>query len=260
LLSPAPPSTTVSSSLTAEYPYDYNVIGAPGGSYSGNNKSYSGTYYPGTFTVTNSVNDSAVVYQSDQSSLDISEGQITTSVADLAAGADLNIDFTFIPGATSTFQISSTFTQSISSSQTQGTSQSTSNSGSNTAGFSISASETGTVGVDPSNQVSETLSAEYDDSWETAWSSTSTADFSSTNAVSSSTSFTFTTTENLNGAIQTGTTTTSNGNVTPLYQYTTTYANPSDGEPTTSTFDLIAGQEYQWQLQYRLRLPFQWKE
>jgi hypothetical protein len=250
LLSPIPSSSPqVSNSLTAEYPYDYNVIGAPGGSYTGNNKSYTG-YSPGTFTVTNNVNDAAVIYQSNQSSLDISEGDITTSVADLAAGADLNIDFTFIPGATSTFQISSTFTQSISSSQTQGTSSSTSNSGSNTAGFSISASETGTVGVDPSNQVSETLSAEYDDSWETAWSSTSTADFSSTNAVSSSTSFTFTTTENLNGAIQTGTTTTSNGNQTPLYQYTTTYTNPSNGEPTTATFDLIAGQEYQWQLQY----------
>mgnify|MGYP006272365505 CR=1 FL=1 len=249
LLAPLSGSNT-SSSMSVVTPYDYNVIGAPGGSYTGNSKSYT-SYGQPAFTVTNGVNDSSVIYQTvNGSALSISEGQITTSVQNLADGKDLNVSFTFEPGASSVFSISSNFTQSVRSSDTQGTSQSNSTSGSNTASFGITASETGTVGVDPSNQVSETLQASYSDAWETAWSNTSTADFSSTNAISSTSSFTFTTTENLNNAIITGYQTTANGNQTPLYQYTTTFTDPTTGQTTTTTSDLIAGGVYEWTLQY----------
>lgn len=250
LLSPEPGSTTsTSATLTAEYPYDYNVIGAPGSSYSGFDQSYT-SYNPGSFTLSNGVSDASVIYESNQSTLDISEGSITSSVAAIASGNDLNIIFQFIPGATAVFSILSTFTNAVSSSQTQGTSQSSSTSGSTTAGFQITASETGITGVDPSNNISESLTAEYGEQWQSAWATTKSANFSSTNAISTTTSYEFTITTNLDNAVSTGTTTTANGQKTPLYEYTTTYPGPTPGETTTVTFELIDGGSYEWQLQY----------
>lgn len=239
-----------SSTLSVVTPFDYNVIGAPGASYTGNDRSYT-SYGQPTFAVTNGVNSSYVTYQADSTnSLTISEGQITTSTQQLASGVNLNQTFTFFPNTSQPFAISTTFTESIRSSDTQGTSDSQSTSGSNSATLGITATETGSVGEDQANYMSASLQESYNETWETAWGNTSTADFSSTNAISSTSSFTLSTTENLEGAIVTGYSTTANGQKTPLYQYTTVYTNPITGQQTTSVFDLVAGAQYQWEVQY----------
>ena len=240
LLSPQPGASNTSSTLIAEYPYNYNVL-TSGSAYI--------SYDPGSFTFSNAVSDSSVIYQTNQPSLSIANGNLINSLTNLAQGPQLNIAFPFLAQATPSQTITSNIVSSVTSSQTQGTSQSSSTSGSNTAGYSITASETGTVGLDPSDSISETLTAQYNDQWASAWGSTKSANFSETTAISGSTTNSFVQNLDLASAPQTGTSTTANGNVTPLYQYTTTYTD-AIGETQTVTFDLILFAQYEWNLQY----------
>jgi len=252
LLSPISNNLSATITVTPSYATTVPVppqVAQPGQTYEGDNQQFVSFGNP-TFTVISNVSDSDVVYNTSPAGaqpIQIQDGNLTGSIADTI---NVSVQFTFIPGNQSQFNLSHNFTQTITSNNTQGTSQSGSTSGSNTATLGYTNSTTVNVGLDKEDGVSDELQESYSDAWQTAWSNTSSANFSTTNAISSNSSFSFATTENLGDAIQTGTQKTTNGNVTPLYQYTTTYTDPSTGQPTTTTFDLIAGGVYQWNLQF----------
>lgn len=240
--------------LTANAPENYKSVPAPGGSYDkGNNRdlkySYS-SYSPGKFNIKNSIDLSNVQFTTNDSSLSIGTGALTASAQQLASGLNLQVQFEFIPGATAAFNFDNTFTNSVSSTNTTGVSTSSSSEQQASASFSISDTQTEKIGIDESNGTENSLTADFEAGWQGTWSNAKTANFTTTNAVSTTNSFEFTLTQNLNSAIQTGTSTTANGNQTPLYQYSTTYDDPSTGESTTTKFNLIAGENYVWNLYY----------
>ena len=249
LLSPISNNLSGVITVTPEYA---ETIPAPGVTYQGVNQQFVSFGNP-TFTVTSNVSSKDITYKPiGDNPITIDNGDITNNGANLvSAGGGFVSQFTFLPGNTTQFQLSHTFTQRISSNNTQGTSQSGTTSGNNTATIGYSNTLTAQVGLDEANGVSDALTTSYSDAWQAAWSNTSSANFSTTNAIASTTSFAFATTENLSGLTPTGEQKTKNHkNTTPLYQYTTTYTNPNTGQTTTTTFDLIAGGQYEWNLQY----------
>ena len=239
---------------------------------------------PNELSFTRNINPKTT-YTSDQGSLQISDGNISSNIQNLADGQNLNVSFAFIgtdgSGGGDQFNFDSSFTNSITSSHTQGTTNLTSeqqqnsdgrsDGGSNTEGgsqgseisVSLSTTEKASAGLgDTEVGLSATESAGFKHSWSSTWQNVSSFNATTEHSLTSENSdsenendtqgsditntFSFSANIDLSGAIETGKT----PNGTPLYNYQTPVTDPTTGQTKTVTLDLVQGESYKWELSF----------
>ena len=239
---------------------------------------------PNELSFTRNINPQ-IIYTSDQGSLQIGDGNISSNIQDLSDGQNLNVAFAFIgtdgSGGGDQFNFNSSFTNSITSSHTQGTTNLTSeqqqnsdgrsDGGSNTEGgsqggeisVSVSATEKASAGIgDDEVGLSATETAGFKHSWSSTWQNVSSFNATTERSLTSENSdsenendtqgsditntFSFSANIDLSGAIETGKT----PNGTPLYNYQTSVTDPTTGQTKIVTLDLVQGESYKWELSF----------
>ena len=227
---------------------------------------------PNELRFNNNIN-SKVTYSSDDNSLRIGSGTVTTNTQALADGENLDVNFQFFgtegSGPGEQFNFDSTFTNSVTSSKTQGTtnlsSRQQSDGGSNTQGgstggnisVSVSATESASANlVFGSEGFSSTQKVGYQNSWSNTWNNIKTFNATSENSLSTNNSlsksseitdtFSFSANINLSGISPTGKT----ANGTPIYDYETPITDPSTGETKIVQYQIVEGAWYKWELSY----------
>ena len=282
LQSPSANSRTESNQLTLNNFVNYNSPASFSTGAQGLDPDFDGQ--PNELSFTRNINPQTT-YTSDQGSLNIRKGAITSNIQNLDNGQNLNVIFQFLgtegSGPGEQFNFDSSFTNSVTSSHTQGTtnltseqqrnSDGSSDGGSNTEGgstggeFSVSASvtEKAKAGiVFDSASVSATEQTGFKHSWSSSWQNVNTFNATTEHSLTSENStsdndsdtkgsditntFSFSANINLSGVVPTGKT--SNG--TPLYNYQTPIKDPTTGQTKIISFDLIEGEYYQWELSY----------
>jgi len=275
LQSPSTNSETESNSLTLSHFLNNHFPASLPGGVQGLEVDSSFPNYvgqPNEIQFINNINPK-ITYASDQGSLLIGSGTVTTNTQALADGQNLNVVFQFfgtdVAGSGDQFSFDSTFTNSVTSSKTKGTTnltgQQQSDGGSSTKGgttggnISVSASMTESASANMlfgSSSFSATEKAGYQHSWSNTWQNVKTFNATTENSLSSTSSlsntneitdtFSFSANINLSGITPTGKT--SNG--TPIYDYETPITDPSTGETTVVKYQIVEGAFYNWELTY----------